>query len=571
MILSIGIMKKFELTRCNNRPRYPIFDAIDEAFFLCLNGYQNLDIRSKQLGMMECIRTLDLFFFRSIGPSEAAKEISDYQQALTYGYPTFLRYFYEDVSDIEHCLIQPSTESSLILSIGKINIFSFKGLSDNYQELLLLGEVKAESYSNNYLQLTFTKNPTVDLMERKYLYEYTNQIQSLQAVKYYTILKNFSSIAQKMTPLVYVHKKYFIGYETTKEIEDFFYNIAITDTLETPEWNTFPPKCTFGGIPFEVYVDTLMCFIGFSMKHLQYCLLLLEKEPSISMENILTIFEEECDLLHLIMERNGLSCIESQRVLSLISINECNNHLHTQIRSAAPPFVKISKTQYIRSICGCLDHPFSFLFDGLREAYPRDWDENTNLREAEFRKDLYDLFSNDHTIFFDSPLIIKEGSRTISDIDACMADKISGEIFFFQLKWQDFPYTSNQKTLSRKRNFEEKTMKWVEVINQWIKQVPPAKLADFLKIPSRAINPEKIKLVIIGRFNSNYPNSQFPKNAAWGQWYQIFVHFSKLAESERTLGGLFYYLKSMNNKYIEIKPLPGGFKFREYTLEICWP
>lgn len=549
-------------------PRYPIFDSIDEAFFFCLDGFKKLDHRSKQLGIMECIRIMDLFFFRSTRSTVTEKDKSDYEQAVRYGYPIFLKYFYEDFSNIEQCLLSPSNEFSLKKSIEKINLFSFKGLSDHYQDLLSHGAIKVKSYRKNHLMLSFVKNPAVALIEREYLKDYSNYIQLLLIDEYNELFARIDSIVQIMDSLVHTHKEHFIGYDSAPEIEKFFFDNAMADTFETPEWYAFPRDCTFGGITYDVYVDTVVCFVGFSLKHLQYCLLLIAKDPNVRLENILTVIEDHDTLLMLIMERNSLSKSEAQNILNLISLNIDNSQSHTQIRSAAPPLIQISKTQYIRSICGCLNHPFQFLLDGLHEMYKYDWDRNTKLRELEFKNELYNLFRNQHVKCVDHPIKIWDGSRLLTDIDACMIDRITGEIVFFQLKWQDLPNASNQKIISRMCNFEDEVNRWLDVVNQWISNNSAVKLSSILHLPSKGIDLKKIRLIALGRFNSYDTNYQFPVNAAWGQWYQVFLHFSKLSISERTLYELFRYLKSLNEKYEKAKPIPGGMKFREFVLQV---
>lgn len=60
-----------------------------------------------------------------------------------------------------------------------------------------------------------------------------------------------------------------------------------------------------------------------------------------------------------------------------------------------------------------------------------------NQREAVFRTQLYTVFDDPRFSCVQHPVIIKEKNKTLTDIDAVVIDKKTGEIALFQLKWQD--------------------------------------------------------------------------------------------------------------------------------------
>src|SRR5699024_1743684 len=135
--------------------------------------------------------------------------------------------------------------------------------------------------------------------------------------------------------------------------------------------------------------------------------------------------------------------------------------------------------QYLHSVAGSLFHPFSFLLSSLQQKYPNDFSRNINSRETIFRNQLYDMVGNSFTCIRHN-IVIKDGDKTVTDIDAAMVDQISGETALFQLKWQNQTEDSIRSLHSKAKNFAKETMYWVQVVEHWIEQTPEAEIAGHL-------------------------------------------------------------------------------------------
>jgi len=283
----------------------------------------------------------------------------------------------------------------------------------------------------------------------------------------------------------------------------------------------FPPDCLFGGIPYEIYVDTIVQMGGLCLTHLQFANLLMSKEPDLLLQNLLLRICLEEDTTKLIAENNGITEEEARSVFSSITLDDKNKDYHKNSHSAAAPYIKVSNTQYLCSFHGCLGRPFEFMLAELKRRFPRDWDINTGLRESRFREQLYALFDEKKYIRINKNIVLKSAKKVITDIDACVMDTENGDIAFLQLKWQDLTYDSSKSLSSKRKNYYETTSKWVDDVLCWVESATTDEIARKLDVKQDRVDKSKIRLFVLGRFHGNYSGEKPRQDCVWGQWYSV--------------------------------------------------
>ena len=148
---------------------------------------------------------------------------------------------------------------------------------------------------------------------------------------------------------------------------------------------------------------------------------------------------------------------------------------------------------------------------------------NINSRETIFRKQLYEIVGNSFTCI-NHNIVIKHGGKVVTDIDAAMVDKISGEIALFQLKWQNQTVDSIRSLHSKAQNYTKETMYWVQSVKQWIEHTSEAEIAGHLGygIKRKNIDKSKIFLFVLGRNHGNYSGEKLTsEKTVWAQWFQL--------------------------------------------------
>lgn len=529
-----------------------------------------LNMCQKQEICMEFVRLMDLLFVENTVYDTDPEYNEKIRKTITYGYPNFIKDIYENFRKQDSVPLIPSDEYSIGNSKRLAMYCEIAGTIRDYEERLLLGVMRVKKNKKNFLHLAFTNRyHWIEYVERENILEYASVTMANQKFDYNEAYEKLPEIINQMEPLVYKWKEHFIGYDTKESIDKFFYNNALLDAMQAVEWYSFPKDCMFGGIPFKMYVDTIVMFMSFSIKHIQFSHLLKEKESELKIYNLLTIVEVESELINSIAYLNNISINQAKIIYKTIVLNSENKIYHSKVWSASPPFLEISDHQVIRSVCGSLDRPFEFMLDELHRQFPKEWDANTKLREQEFRNELYSYFNDEQYYKINRSIVIKENGKIMTDIDACIVDKNTGDIAIIQLKWQDLIYDCNKSSFSKGRNFNEKTSMWIQVLREWINNVSEKKIADSLGINMKYIRKEKIKLFVIGRFNGNYSGTEVPdKDVAWGQWYQIINIMMKLKDKDRGISTLYEILKNRNPYNINIKTIPITYKYGKLKIKI---
>jgi hypothetical protein len=209
-----------------------------------------------------------------------------------------------------------------------------------------------------------------------------------------------------------------------------------------------------------------------------------------------------------------------------------------------PPYIEISKDYYIRSYAGCLYEPISYLLFRLKKKFPKDWDSNIQRREERFRNDIYDLFPNEVYTKFRRNIVLKKNGVVITDIDACLYDKETGDILFIQLKWQDSIYDSFKSMTSKRKNYIDKVNEWIETMQDWIQTADVGLIANYLQMRPDMIDKQKIRLLIVGRYNGEYSSSGTAfRGVVYCQWFELQrilsinrVNTAEQSEHARRLG-----------------------------------
>lgn len=549
---------------------YPVIDKIRKDSSGDISYYldQRKTLEESQLLFLDGVRIFDrLYMELHTGNVDETSE-AHIIETINYGYPVFLKEAYCDFASLSNARIHPLANEGIDIVRNIIYSCGLLGKSLDLYDLISRGVMYAKKNNKKLLHLAHKEQYAyVDAIEQHFITRYAEMIHKSQNSAFDKLASKQKEILEKMKSLVYIWKDHYIGYNSFEEIEDFFFENAILDTREGIEWRAFPPDCMFGGIKYEVYVNTIVYFISSAIKHMQFCSILQDKHPDLLFENILTSCYTNGEIIGLIADMNNVSREDACKILDAITLNINNLSEHTHFRSASPPFINISSHQYLCSVCGSLDRPFEFLLDNLKFMYPKEWDANAYLREEEFREELYAFFDPEQHIAIHRNIEIKRDGKSITDIDACIIDKKTGTIGFFQLKWQDLVYAKNSYTLSKGRNFREKTSQWISKVREWIESTSEKQIADHLGIASTLVDKQKIKLFVLGRHNCNFASSEIPNPlVAWGQWYQVVFLLAQLAGSNPSIDGLFYLLQMENPFRKNVIHTKNEYKVGDLTL-----
>lgn len=536
-----------------------------EAMDFIHDNISNLDIREKQLLFVNCSMLYDKSFVDLI-TSEDKETVAFHSEILRYGYPVFISILYD--AEYEHLvgIPLPAMDQDRILFCRSL-LYAFKtvGWMDYLLEGERLGNFKVSCLFNRCRIRFAKKYHWNEFLEQEYFDIYSKVIAHVQSEAYAELEKIRPAVIEKMKDHVFVFLDDFIGYGGDFETEFYFHALAELDLQQETEWDMFDGDSSFRGLPYKIFIDTVTDFSGYAIKHVEYCSILRASNPHLFAENLMYNATEHQKMIKLITENRSITTEEAEAVFRNISLRFDNSCLYASSYLPPAPFIKVSSNLYLHSVAGSLWHPFAFLLENLHCNCPKEWDRNANLREKLFKGQLYDIFAGYTCIQHN--IQITNGKQFVTDIDAAIVDKHSGEIALFQLKWQDLTEFSSKSLASKSKNYNTTTTEWVDQVKTWISSCSEKELASKLGVKQKHIDKNKIYLFVLGRRHGNYSQDKYTDDGcAWTQWYQLLACLTQLKKDQLTISALHQLIRSSSPYKKRIIERKVKYKIGKYTI-----
>ncbi|MFC1976217.1 hypothetical protein ACFLXQ_07450 [Chloroflexota bacterium] len=506
--------------------------------------------KERRLDLIELARTMDYFFVGRNFYSEWAKskEVEAQSYLIAYGLHKVLSLSLDESNKLEGAPLFCSTPESQKWANSVFSLCGKLGYCEHLLELQRVGLIEiTKTAPNKYHARPLTKPYGVESYER----ENAIWLKSLIAEHDQKIAEILRTGSKKIKKMMYRRVEpwmtHYIQYTTTPEIDAVYEKQGIMLARMMLGSDSFPPQAIFGGQEFRLYCAAVAIFAGWSRKHIDFCFELLTKHPNLDPHNILTItvpLENEINWLSIAL---GIDVITAQQVVEAVTLTRENKKTHCSIAGnfITPVFVEIGRNKLLRPLWGSLSEPYMFLLRELRRRYRSDWDNAVNAREQVFRDDLYTLFQSDRFHKLRRNAVLKSDGVVITDVDALIFDRQTGEMGIFQLKWQDFIGNSMRERESKKKNLLHTGNQWIERVSTWLSNVDLKILAQIFDLSGDDIVKIKsFRMFLLGRNSAFFSGDWTPDTrAAWGIWPQFLRLLDNLPNYENPIESLFLALQ----------------------------
>lgn len=308
--------------------------------------------------------------------------------------------------------------------------------------------------------------------------------------------------------------------------------------------DSFPRDASFGGVKFQEYGNCLLLLAAEALIRLSAADAVARSNPALRATRGRTTGWRVAGLAQLLASAPGArleACFQAVRDLTL-GPDEAEAYGNLP-RAPLPPLIRTAPDHVLMSVAGCLDEPFQFLLWRLRHQYTADWDRAVDEREQTFRNELYESLTStmpDRFVTLPRGVKVREKGRVVTDIDAVIFDKATGELGLFQLKWQDPFGASLTRRASSAKNFVPVAERWVAAVSDWVASRGTEDVAAALGIPRRQRRAVQPRLFVLGRLAAHFSEFQAPdRRAAWGTWPQVMNLVARThdsADSRRDAG-----------------------------------
>ena len=309
-----------------------------------------------------------------------------------------------------------------------------------------------------------------------------------------------------------------ISYTTTREIDDHFLECGQIYLRRMWSQDLLGREDIIGGEPFNHYLGVLAAITGRAEKHLCFSSILARRHPELDLRNLLTTFAHCEEFITGLAVHLDAEAEHIRKLLEPLTLGSDNLHAHTASADIAwTPIVRSSQNYYILPLYGLDTNPFLFLLADLKARFPKDWFRLANGRERRWLDELKLIFPGDRWSLNDRNLKIRDGRKTITDLDFIAYDKQHNELALFQLKWQHPVGMDNRARRSAGKNLLDQGNDWVERVSGWLGKYG---IAELSKRAGIIVKPDvDVKLFVIGRYNAYFTGfSERDARAVWSDW-----------------------------------------------------
>ncbi|WP_028467966.1 hypothetical protein [Neptunomonas japonica] len=562
------------------------------------------DDLNKFILFTETMRILDYWsVFRDILPNKYSLSIPDFE-ILKLGWNLALEHLYVPVKT-SGFPIKESTEETRIFATSLLHKFGRSVLLNRTYDMLNAGFVSAEikgskivirvaEYSGNQFMdnLEFNllsgmeqniSNSLGSYLNGWHIGEYDDPLTEMNMPGAYFLQdskKEFKKyhlddVDELMGNLVFPWDSgngVMMGYDALPELDNHFFSIAVEGAISWRNDVGIHPSVQLNGVTGSELTLIVAVVSSLHMKHVGFALSAMKKNKTISIPQSLTIWTKKSELIDSIQALVNLDRDTIKRGVDSITLTPFESvNINGHTTPFIPMLVDLGNGMLLRPVSSLIRNPFisTSTLQGWRT--PNITDILSQPREDWMRDDLYYLFKGTKYKVIDGNIKIRNGNKVVTDIDAAILDRTTGELALFQIKWQDY-YTNDIKKLrSKAKNFIEEIDSWSFKVSSWIEENGLQALVDTLrlKLPkNKKIN--KVYLFGLSKTSARmagYGYNLNSNNIAVCNW-PMFVRIRfEIGASKRVFHDLYTEIKKNKDNKIKAIPLSVEISSNESVIE----
>ncbi|VTU33223.1 hypothetical protein H6CHR_03959 [Variovorax sp. PBL-H6] len=193
-------------------------------------------------------------------------------------------------------------------------------------------------------------------------------------------------------------------------------------------------------------------------------------------------------------------------------------------------------------------------------------------REDWMREQLFGVFGGNRYIRFPGNLKLRRGGAVLTDIDAIIYDKLTGDVGLFQLKWQDYSTNDVRQLRSKAANLSAELVDWSAKVKSWIEEHGPSALDRSLRLKQKRREAVKgVLLFAISRSSvrtQGYGIKTDVADLAMGVWPQFVRARMEVGPSAWSLRDVHARLIEEHGQVPTVHPMPAVIRIADKTLNI---
>ena len=350
-------------------------------------------------------------------------------------------------------------------------------------------------------------------------------------------------VKQLLTDLVYPFGQHFIGYESDPKLDVYFYGRGYNEIQLAKGYDTFHFSTRFGGMTFQQYKLAAAFILQAGYRHRAFVLALLQKEPDVRIEDILTVSGETEGFLESMRDfvnywgevkpsHEPVTDKGARILFDVLSVSRRNRALLDRPGAPVPPLVQCSDKHVIKILSGADSDILLFLLNSLQHSFPKDYDRAQHERESVMQRGVERIMRNAlPNLDFRKNIKLRRGGKVLTDLDLVVIEPSTGRVVLFQLKHQD-PYGADLATmLSRTNRLNVQIGDWLTKVRDWLHLASASELLATLRLPASGPQPQVSLMVVTRHFAHSLGTVVDGSDVAFANWTQLVTATTKVAES----------------------------------------
>jgi hypothetical protein len=277
-----------------------------------------------------------------------------------------------------------------------------------------------------------------------------------------------------------------VSYDTTPEIDDHFLVLALRAVDRWAEEAGLHPSARVGTLSGAELKASVVALVSLHLKHLHFCMA-ARPEDQVDIRQSLSIWTAHQDLVEAVAHLAHVNEEVAGHAIAIVSLRirdaSALRHCATPV---APLLIDFGNGMVLRPVSSVFRNPFVSirLLQEWREPNARN--DLVAPREAWLRDDIYALFQGNRYHRIPGSIKIRLAGRLVTDIDAAILDRTSGELALFQLKWQDYSTGDIRELRSKAQNLATEMETWAGKVISWLASVSAREVMQSLRLKFRS-------------------------------------------------------------------------------------
>jgi hypothetical protein len=364
-----------------------------------------------------------------------------------------------------------------------------------------------------------------------------------------------------------------VAYDARIEVDEHYMAQALGLTTPWREESGIHPAAKLGSITGADVAGVGAALISLHAKHFGCVSVAKKLFPEVSVAQSLTIWGPR-DALE---ESISIMCGRPEPVVhavfdTLAMTSQQAKKLADHSTPLIPLLFDLGNGFILRPVSCLTRNPFTAAKTQHQWLDPRTEHAVAADREEWMRQHLYGMFGGKRYIHFPGNLKLRRNGAVLTDIDAIIYDRLTGDVGLFQLKWQDYSTNDVRQLRSKAANLSAELVDWSGKVKSWIEENGASALDKSLRLKKKRREAVRgVLLFAISRSSvrtQGYGIKTDAPDLAMGVWPQVVRARTEIGPSAWSLRDIHARLLEEHGQVPDVHPMPASMRIADKTLHI---